>query len=124
MQPQVPIRSVTSVPGHGVQANPVKASVSPDPKVPGGIQGSAEITVRGVWNLQVIVDGSAGQGIATIPVMAVAPTPIPLWLGWLIGLFPGGIITFLLWYWNGKKEEQRFLQTPERLRAEVDNKEV
>jgi hypothetical protein len=30
-------------------ANPIKDSVSPDPQVPGGVQGAAEISVQGPW---------------------------------------------------------------------------
>lgn len=87
----------TSIPGKGVDATPIHASLSPDAQVRNGVQGTAEITVKGLWMLQVSVDGPAGQGTATIPVEATAPPPLPLWLGWAIGFIPlAGLLAFLL----------------------------
>jgi hypothetical protein len=88
---------VESVPGQRVDANPVRATFSADPKVHNGIQGAAEITVKGPWTLQIQVDGPAGQGIASVPVTATALPPIPTWLGWFLGFIPFYVlITFLL----------------------------
>jgi hypothetical protein len=77
-----------SLPGQGVDATPVRAAFSPDPRVRNGIQGAAEITVKGPWTLQVIVNGPAGQGVANIPVTATALPPIPVWFGWMLGFIP------------------------------------
>jgi hypothetical protein len=78
-------------------ATPVQAGISPDPHVPGGIQGAAEITVQGLWNLQVVVHGPLGQQTFNVPVTATTLPAIPTWLGWLLGLIPVyGIVVFLL----------------------------
>ena len=100
--PQAPVQgpltfSVSSIPGQGVDATPVKASFNPDPHTPGGIQGNAEITVHGLWNLHIAVTGPAGQGVVDVPVVATALPAIPSWLGWFLGLIPVyGICGFLL----------------------------
>jgi hypothetical protein len=88
---------VESVPDRGVNANPVRATFSADPKVRNGVQGAAEITVKGPWTLQIQVDGPAGQGVANVPVTATALPPIPTWLGWFLGFIPFYVlITFFL----------------------------
>ena len=79
---------INSLPGQGVDATPVRATFHADPKTRNGIQGAAEITVKGPWTLQVFVDGPAGQGEADIPITATALAPIPVWLGWSIGFVP------------------------------------
>jgi hypothetical protein len=88
---------IESLPAPGVDANPVRATFSADPKVRNGIQGAAEITVQGPWTLQIQVDGPAGQGVANVPVTATALPPIPTWLGWFLGFIPFYVlITFFL----------------------------
>src|SRR5437868_15360101 len=77
-----------SLPGKGVDATPIRATFHADPNVRNGIQGAAEITVKGPWTLQVTVNGAAGQGVANVPITAVALPPIPVWLGWTIGFVP------------------------------------
>src|SRR6266704_5084729 len=79
---------VTSLPGKEVIATPVRADLSSDPNILNAVQGSAEITVQGAWNLSIAVDGPAGHGTVTIPLTAVAPPAIPAWMDWLIGLIP------------------------------------
>lgn len=91
--PQGPIAgtltyNVSSEPGSDVDATPVRATLSPDAAVPNGVQGAAEITVQGDWDLQIVVDGPSGQGSAYVRIRAEAPPPIPVWAGWLIGLIP------------------------------------
>jgi hypothetical protein len=50
---------VSSIPDPSdVPATPVRASLSPDPKVHNGVQGDAEITVQGKWDLDILVTGS------------------------------------------------------------------
>ncbi|EFH88717.1 hypothetical protein [Ktedonobacter racemifer] len=88
---------INSLPGPHVDANPVRATFSADPKVRNGVQGAAEITVQGPWTLQIQVDGPAGQGVANVPVAATALPPMPTWLGWFLGFIPFYVlITFLL----------------------------
>jgi hypothetical protein len=79
---------VESLPGHGVDATPVRATFNTDPNVRNGIQGAAEITVKGPWTLQVVADGPSGHGVASIPITATALPPIPVWVGWTIGFVP------------------------------------
>lgn len=96
--------SVTSVPAPSdVPATPVRASLGPDANVHNGIQGDAEITVQGTWTLDIVVHGPAGQGEVSIPIVATAPPPIPLWLGWLIGFIPlAGLLAFFFSQRNRK----------------------
>ncbi len=110
--PQQSLRSkltytVTSIPDPSdVPATPVRASLSPDPNVPGGVQGAAEITVQGTWALDIVVTGSAGQGEALVPITATTPPAIPTWLGWVIGgILLYGLLVFLL-VQRGRKARQ------------------
>ncbi|MDQ2714511.1 MAG: hypothetical protein M3Z08_06365 [Chloroflexota bacterium] len=97
-----------SLPGQGVDATPVRATFHADPNVRNGIQGAAEITVKGPWTLQVTVDGSAGQGVANVPITATALPPIPVWLGWSIGFVPFYVLCvfFVMQLSRNKKPEQ------------------
>ena len=97
-----------SLPGQGVDATPIRATFHADPHVRNGIQGAAEITVKGPWTLQVTVDGSAGQGVANIPITATALPPIPVWLGWTIGFVPFYVLCvfFVMQLSRNKKPEQ------------------
>ena len=98
---------VSSIPDPSdVPATPVRATLSPDANVPGGVQGDAEITVQGQWTLDIVVTGSAGQGEALVPITATAPPAIPTWLGWVIGFIPlYGLFAFLLSQ-RGRKARQ------------------
>jgi hypothetical protein len=97
-----------SLPGKGVDATPIRATFHADPNVRNGIQGAAEITVKGPWTLQVTVNGAAGQGIANVPITAVALPPIPVWLGWTIGFVPFYVLCvfFVMHLSRNKKPEQ------------------
>jgi len=97
-----------SLPGQGVDATPIRATFHADPNVRNGIQGAAEITVRGPWTLQVTVNGAAGQGVANVPITAVALPPIPVWLGWTIGFVPFYVLCvfFVMQLSHDKKTEQ------------------
>lgn len=87
---------INSLPGSHVDATPVRATFSSDPKVQNGIQGAAEITVQGPWILEVQVDGPAGHGVARVPVSAVALPPMPTWLGWFLGFIPFYVLIVFL----------------------------
>ena len=95
-QTQSPLTyNVTSVPAHGIHATPVRAGLTPDGH--NGVNGAAEIPVRGIWTLHIVVNGPAGQASVDAPITATAPPAIPLWLGWFIGLIPiYGLFAFLL----------------------------
>jgi hypothetical protein len=88
---------ISSVPDADVDATSVRASFGPDPAVPNGVQGNAEITVRGGWVLAIWVSGPRGTGEARVPLQATVPDLIPPSLGWLIGLLPvSAMLAFLL----------------------------
>ena len=89
--------TVTAIPGPGVDATPVSASLTRDPQVANRVTGAVEITVRGAWTLSVAVDGPAGYGFGAVPIAAQASGVIPTWLAWLIGLVPAaGIALYFL----------------------------
>ena len=98
----------SSLPGKGVDATPIRATFHADPNMRNGIQGAAEITVKGPWTLQVTVNGAAGQGVANVPITAVALPPIPVWLGWTIGFVPFYVLCvfFVMQLSRDKKTEQ------------------
>ena len=87
--------------------------LSPDPRAPGGVQGAAEITVQGPWNLHVVVDGPLGQQTFDVAVTATTLPAIPTWLGWLLGFIPVSGIAIFLWMQlrqRKKRAEWRDLQ--------------
>jgi hypothetical protein len=87
--------TVSAVPGVGVDATPVNASITPDPKIANRVTGTVEITVRGEWSLFITVDGPAGSGTFAVPITARATGVIPGWIAWVIGLVPAiGIALF------------------------------
>ncbi len=91
------IFDVTALPDKGVDATPIRSSITSDAQRRNGIQGAAEITVQGLWNLQVSVTGPLGRGVVDIPITATAPSAIPPWLGWVIGYIPFyGLLVFVL----------------------------
>jgi len=77
-------------------ATPIRDIVTSDPHVPGGVQGAAEITVRGTWEVQVVVHGPLGQQMFAIAVTATTIPPVSPVLAWAFGFLPvGGILLFL-----------------------------
>ncbi|MGZ3674485.1 MAG: hypothetical protein ACXVCO_09265 [Ktedonobacterales bacterium] len=80
--------TVSAVPGVGVDATPVTASLTPDAKVANHVSGTVEITVRGPWTLHIEVDGPAGLGTGDVPLTAQAAGVMPGWIAWAIGLVP------------------------------------
>ena len=100
--------SVYSIPGKGVDATPVRATFHSVSNVQNGIQGAAEITVRGPWMLQVTVDGTAGRGVANVPITAVTLPAIPIWLGWSIGFVPFYVLcVFFLFAMSSESHSNR-----------------
>lgn len=88
--------NVTTQPHTAVTATEVRASLSPDTTDSNTIQGTAEITVQGLWLLHIEVSGPQGQGTTDIALTAIAPPAIPEWLGWLIAGIPiAALLLFL-----------------------------
>ncbi|MFL5699272.1 MAG: hypothetical protein ACJ797_19490 [Ktedonobacteraceae bacterium] len=54
------------------------------------------------------MNGAAGQGVANIPITAMALPPIPVWLGWSIGFVPFYVlgVFFVMQLSRDKKTEQ------------------
>lgn len=103
---------VTSIPGTGVDATPVRAAITPDAQVSNGVQATAEITVQGTWTMHLVVMGPEGRGEADVPITVVAPPAVPEWLGWLVGASPlYGLLIFLLMQ-RGKKTVVKKVEEP------------
>jgi hypothetical protein len=100
--PSQPVRgpltyAVMSVPGLGVDATPVNASLGADPQTIYGAVGAVEITVQGPWFLRIAVDGPDGSGVASVSITAKPAVVIPAWIAWPIGLIPAiGLTLFFL----------------------------
>jgi hypothetical protein len=78
---------ILGIPGLGTNGVIVRANLTPGTQ-PGTLLGSIRLPVRGAWHLVVDLNGSRGQGTASLDVTVTAPNAIPTWLGWLIGLSP------------------------------------
>ena len=89
--------TVMSVPGPGVDATAVNASLGADARTVNGVVGAVEITVQGPWFLRIQVAGPGGSGIASVPITAKPAVVIPAWIAWPIGLIPTlGLTLFFL----------------------------
>lgn len=104
--------SITTYPHTDEAATPIRASFTPDSNVRNGIQGEAEITVQGLWDMEITVNGPQGPGTTTVPLDVVVPLAIPLWLGWLVGLIPlYGLLALLLFQRSKKNRQAQNIQT-------------
>jgi len=54
----------------------------------GGFQGYVTPQVRGSYRLHLTVSGPAGTNAVDLPLRVAAPTAIPIWFAWSIGLAP------------------------------------
>jgi hypothetical protein len=78
-------------------ATPISDSVSADPQVPGGVQGAAEISVQGPWDLHVVVNGPAGRQTFDVAITATTIPAVPTGLGCVLGSIPVyGIAVFFV----------------------------
>jgi hypothetical protein len=80
--------TASAIPDAGTNATAVPASISPAGQTDGGFQGHVTMGVRGAWRLRFAVGGPAGTNAVDLPLRVVAPTAIPVWLAWSIGLAP------------------------------------
>jgi hypothetical protein len=84
-----------AIPDRGTNATAVHASLTPAGSAPGGFQGYVTMSVRGSWLLRFDVAGPAGSSSVDLLLHVAAPTAIPIWLAWSIGLAPlVGLIGF------------------------------
>lgn len=73
-----------------------------------GLQGAwmfetAGLPVEGEWTMKLDLQGPDGAGTLTMERLVVAPPPgIPMWFGWLLGLFP---VYGMVWF--GYREVKR-----------------
>jgi hypothetical protein len=102
--------TVTGVPGPGTDATQTRVTnMRADPAEPGSYTGEVSFPVRGAWDLQLHASGPEGEATANVPITVAAPSAIPVWIGWLIGLSPLVGVAWFAW-WN-----RNYLR---RLRAE------
>lgn len=80
--------TASAVPDTGTNATASRATVSRAGPSIGGFRGYVTMPVRGSWFLRFAVDGSAGNNTVDLPLQVAAPTAIPIWLAWAIGLAP------------------------------------
>ena len=92
---------VVARPGLGVDSTPTRATLVPDPDDPGSFAGAVRVPVVGPWLVDVLADGPAGAGSATLTVTAATPGALPLWLGWALGLSPLVGVLWFAWWQHG-----------------------
>ncbi|HEY7068098.1 MAG TPA: hypothetical protein VII06_41995 [Chloroflexota bacterium] len=88
-------------PGLGVDSIPTRAVLTPDPDGPGAFAGAIRLPAMGPWLVDVLADGPAGPGAATLPVTAAAPGALPIQLGWAFGLSPLLGVVWFAWWQHG-----------------------
>jgi hypothetical protein len=86
------LRSVTltasAIPEAGTNASTVRATISRAGSSVAGFQGYVTPQVRGSYRLHVTISGPAGTNAVDLPLRVSAPTAIPVWFAWSIGLAP------------------------------------
>jgi hypothetical protein len=109
---------VTSLPDSGVDATAVRASIGPDATNPNGVEGVAEITVQGRWQLHIVATGPEGQGSTNVPFTATVLPILPVWLGWPLGSIPlVGLFFFLFMQARRWKQLMADQQTAEKFHS-------
>jgi hypothetical protein len=102
--------TVTATPGPGVSGTLTQSDsdINAQQSTPYGKPGSITFVTRGDWTMHIVVNSSAGQGQADIPITAVAPPAIPAWLAWNIGLLPVyGLLVFWITHPLRKRADYR-----------------
>jgi len=86
------LRSLTltgsAIPEVGTNASPLRATLSHAGQSVGGFQGYVTPQVRGTYRLHLTIGGPAGTNAVDLPLRVAAPTAIPIWFAWSIGLAP------------------------------------
>lgn len=89
--------TLTAQPGPGTDAIPAHAPLLLDKGNEHMLTGTLHLVVRGAWEIVMNLNGSKGQGSASIDVTVTAPNAMPPWLGWIIGLLPLLGCAWLIW---------------------------
>jgi hypothetical protein len=84
--------TASAIPEAGTNASLVRATVSPAAQSVGAFQGYVTMQVRGSYRLLLTISGAAGSNTVDLPLNVAAPTAIPIWLAWSIGLTPLAIL--------------------------------
>jgi hypothetical protein len=79
--------TASAIPEAGTNASTLRATVSAAQSL-GGFQGYVTMQVRGSYRLRFTVSGPAGSNAVDLPLDVAAPTAIPIWFAWSIGLAP------------------------------------
>jgi hypothetical protein len=80
--------TASAMPESGTNASPVRARVSHAGQSAAGFQGYVTPQVRGSYQLRLTISGPAGTNAVDLPLRVAAPTAIPIWFAWSIGLAP------------------------------------
>ena len=87
--------TVSAMPEAGTNASLLRATVSHAGQPVGGFQGYVTPQVRGSYRLHLTISGPAGTNAVDLPLRVAAPTAIPIWFAWAIGLAPlAGLLMF------------------------------
>jgi hypothetical protein len=91
--------TVIAVPGPGTDATQTRLTIlQPEAHDRSSYAGEVRLPVRGAWTLEIEVGGAAGPAVTSLPIDVDGPPPIPVWLGWLVGLSPlAGLAWFARW---------------------------
>jgi hypothetical protein len=80
--------TASAIPEAGTNASLVRATVSPAAQSVGGFQGYVTMQVQGSYRLRLTTSGPAGTNAVDLYLRVAAPTAIPIWFAWSIGLAP------------------------------------
>jgi hypothetical protein len=80
--------TASAIPEVGTNASPVRATVSHAGQTATGFQGYLTPQVRGGYRLHLTISGRAGTTAVDLPLRVAAPTAIPIWFAWSIGVAP------------------------------------
>jgi hypothetical protein len=80
--------TASAIPEVGTNASLVRATVSPAAQSVGGFQGYVTMQVQGSYRFWLTTSGPAGTNAVDLPLRVAAPTAIPIWFAWSIGLAP------------------------------------
>lgn len=91
--------TVIAVPAPGTDATATRLTIlQPEAHDHSSYAGVVHLPVRGAWTLEIEVGGVSGPALTSLPIKVAGPPPIPVWLGWLVGLSPlAGLAWFARW---------------------------